>query len=158
VPQKQPKRRRLWLNGGSCVRLRPAYPGHVWSYHFVQDRTHNGRSFRMLTIIDEFTRECLSDRRGQAPEQRPRAGAADGSVRSTRRPGLPALPRERPDDGSEFTAKNVRKWLSELSVKTRGVAPATPKQSRQLMSFIERGSPWENGYMSLSTGSCATNC
>jgi transposase InsO family protein len=60
VPQKQPKRRRLWLNDGSCVRLRPAYPGHVWSYDFVQDRTHNGRTFRMLTIIDEFTRECLS--------------------------------------------------------------------------------------------------
>jgi len=60
VPQKQPKRRRLWLNDGSCVRLRPQYPGHVWSYDFVEDRTHDGRKLRMLTIIDEFTRECLS--------------------------------------------------------------------------------------------------
>lgn len=60
VPQKQPKRGRLWLNDGSCVRLRPQYPNHVWAYDFVMDRTHNGRAFRMLTIIDEYTRECLS--------------------------------------------------------------------------------------------------
>jgi len=49
----------LWLNDGSCVRLRPAYPGHVWSYDFVQDRTDNGRPFRTLTVIDEFTRESV---------------------------------------------------------------------------------------------------
>ena len=57
VPQKQPKRGRLWLNDGSCVRLRPVHKGHVWSYDFVQDRTHEGKVFRMLCIIDEFTRE-----------------------------------------------------------------------------------------------------
>lgn len=62
VPQKQPKRGRLWLNDGSCVRLRPAHKGHVWSYDFVQDRTHEGKVFRMLCIIDEFTRECLAIR------------------------------------------------------------------------------------------------
>ena len=60
VPQKQPKRRRLWLNDGSCVRLRPAHRDHVWSYDFVHHRTHDGRAFRMLTLIDEFTRECLA--------------------------------------------------------------------------------------------------
>ena len=60
VPQKQPKRGRLWLNDGSCIRLRPEYPKHVWSYDFVMDTTHDGRPFRMLTIIDEFTRECLA--------------------------------------------------------------------------------------------------
>ena len=60
VPQKQPKRRRLWFNDGSCVRLRPAHRNHVWSYDFVQARTHDGRAFRMLTIVDEFTRECLA--------------------------------------------------------------------------------------------------
>lgn len=60
VPHKQPKRRRLWLNDGSCVRLRPAYQDHVWSYDFVMDRTGEGRSFRMLTLIDEHTRECLA--------------------------------------------------------------------------------------------------
>ena len=62
VPQKQPKRGRLWLNDGSCVRLRPAHKGHVWSYDFVQDRTHDGKIFRMLCVIDEFTRECLAIR------------------------------------------------------------------------------------------------
>jgi hypothetical protein len=60
VPQKQPKRGRLWLNDGSCIRLRPEYPNHVWSYDFVEDRTHNGKKFRMLNVIDEFTRECIS--------------------------------------------------------------------------------------------------
>ena len=62
VPQKQPKRGRLWLNDGSCVRLRPEHPNHVWSYDFVEGRTHDGRKFRMLNIIDEFTRECLAIR------------------------------------------------------------------------------------------------
>src|SRR3712207_7172883 len=59
VPQKQPKKGRLWLNDGSCVRLRPEYPNHVWSYDFVEDRTHDGRKFRMLNVVDEFTHECL---------------------------------------------------------------------------------------------------
>jgi len=62
VPQKQPKKGRLWLTNGSCVRLRPTHPNHVWSYDFVEDRTHDGRKFRMLNIIDEFTRECLAIR------------------------------------------------------------------------------------------------
>ncbi len=62
VPQKQPKKARLWLNDGSCIRLRPERPNHVWSYDFVEDRTHNGRKYRMLNIIDEFTRECLAIR------------------------------------------------------------------------------------------------
>jgi len=62
VPQKQPKKSRLWLNDGSCIRLRPEYPNHVWSYDFVEDRTHDGRKYRMLNLIDEFTRECLAIR------------------------------------------------------------------------------------------------
>ena len=60
VPQKQPKRGRLWLNDGSCIRLRPCWRNHVWSYDFVMARTHDGRAFRILVIIDEFTRECLA--------------------------------------------------------------------------------------------------
>ncbi len=60
VPKKQPKRGRLWHNDGSCVRLCAERKDHVWSYDFVQARTHDGRSFRMLTLIDEFTRECLA--------------------------------------------------------------------------------------------------
>ena len=62
VPSKQPKRGRLWLNDGSCIRLRPERPNHVWSYDFVEDRTHDGRKYRMLNVIDEFTRECLAIR------------------------------------------------------------------------------------------------
>ena len=59
VPAKRPKLGRLWINDGSCIRLRAAWPNHVWSYDFVMDRTHDGRAFRMLIVIDEFTRECL---------------------------------------------------------------------------------------------------
>jgi putative transposase len=62
VPQKQPKRGRLWLADGSCIRLRAEHRNHVWSYDFVEDRTHNGRKLRMLNIIDEFTHECLAIR------------------------------------------------------------------------------------------------
>jgi hypothetical protein len=62
VPAKQPKHGRLWLNDGSCIRLRPEYSNHVWSYDFVEDRTHNGRKYRMLNVIDEFTRECIAIR------------------------------------------------------------------------------------------------
>ena len=60
VPQKQPKRRRLWLNDGSCIRLRPAHKDHVWSYDFIHDSTSDGRPIRMLVVMDEFSRECLS--------------------------------------------------------------------------------------------------
>jgi transposase InsO family protein len=60
VPKRQPKRRRLWLNDGSCVRLQPNRRDHVWSYDFVLARTHDGRPVRMLTILDEYTRECLA--------------------------------------------------------------------------------------------------
>ena len=62
MPRRQPKRGRLWLNDGSCVRLRPERPNHVWAYDFVQDRTRDGRVLRMLTAVDEFTRECLAIR------------------------------------------------------------------------------------------------
>jgi putative transposase len=60
VPAKQPKRKRLWFNDGSCVRLRAKRKNHVWSYNFVMDRTSDGRAFRMPTVIDESTRECLA--------------------------------------------------------------------------------------------------
>ena len=62
VPPKQPKRSRLWLADGSCIRLRPEYPNHVWSYDFVEDRTHDGRKIRLLNVIDEFSHECLAIR------------------------------------------------------------------------------------------------
>ena len=60
VPSRQPKRRRLWLHDGSCVRLKPTHRNHVWSYDFMHERTQEGRAFRLLTILDEYSRECLS--------------------------------------------------------------------------------------------------
>ena len=113
VPRKQPKGGRLWLNDGSCVRLRLCWPNHVWSYGFVQDRTHDGRAFRMLTVIDEYTRRCLAiqvDRKLNSDkvihcltELFVRHGPPD-HIRS--------------DNGSVFTAQAGRTWLARIGVKT----------------------------------------
>jgi transposase InsO family protein len=103
VPRRQPKRGRLWLNDGSCVRLRPCWPGHVWAYDFVQDRTRDGRAFRMLTVIDEYTKECLAivvARRLRADDVL--AALADLFVER----GPPDHIRS--DNGPEFAAKAVR--------------------------------------------------
>jgi len=126
VPQKQPKRGRLWLNDGSCVRLRPTYRNHVWSYDFVFDRTHDGRPIRMLTVIDEFTRECLSiETQRQLNSQDVLDVLRDLFVDR----GTPEYIRS--DNGAEMTALAVREWLERVAVQTL---------------FIEPGSPWENGY------------
>jgi putative transposase len=132
IPAKQPKRKRLWFNDGSCVRLRAAYKDHVWSYDFVFDRTHDGRPIRMLTIIDEYTRECLAidiDRRLTSEN------VLERLCNLFIERGIPAHIRS--DNGAEFTAKRVREWLEELGVKTL---------------FIEPGSPWENGYIESFNG------
>jgi len=126
VPYKQPKRGRLWLNDGSCVRLRPERANHVWSYDFVQDRTQDGRTFRMLVVLDEYTRRCLAI----VVARRLRSGdvlhcLADLFVQH----GLPEHIRS--DNGPEFAAIAVRDWLGRIGVKTL---------------YIEPGSPWENGY------------
>ena len=100
VPQKQPKRRRLWLNDGSCIRLRPTHRNHVWSYDFVMDRTSDGRPIRMLTIVDEFTRECLAiDVAKKLTSEDVLERLSDLFVRR----GVPEHIRS--DNGSEFTAK-----------------------------------------------------
>ena len=126
VPKKQPKRGRLWLNDGSCVRLRPERANHVWAYDFVQDRTRDGRKFRMLTIIDEFTRECLAiEVARRLDSQSVLAALADLMVNH----GVPDHIRS--DNGPEFTARAVREWIAKVGAKTL---------------FIEPGSPWENGY------------
>ena len=132
VPQKQPKRRRLWLNDGSCVRLRPAYKDHVWSYDFVHTRAHDGRKLRMLTLIDEHTRECL------AIDVARRLNSEDVLERLSDlfvRRGVPDYIRS--DNGPEFTARAVRDWLARIGVKTLFIAP---------------GSPWENGYIEYFNG------
>jgi putative transposase len=132
VPKKQPKRGRLWLNDGSCIRLRPQHENHVWSYDFVTSRTHDGRAFRMLNILDEYTRECLDitvERKITAHQVLERLA----HLFITK--GIPEHLRS--DNGPEFTARAVRKWLERLGVKSL---------------FIEPGSPWENGYVESFNG------
>ena len=132
VPQKQPRRGRLWLNDGSCIRLRPEYKDHVWSYDFVTARTADGRAFKMLTIIDEYTRECLAI----LVERRLTSGdVIDKLYELFLFRGVPEHIRS--DNGPEFTAKAIRKWLGRMDVKTL---------------FIEPGSPWENGYIESFNG------
>ncbi len=126
VPSKQPKRRRLWLNDGLCVRLRPAHKNHVWCYDFVMTRTHDGRPVRMLTILDEYTRECLAI--GVARRMNHQT-VLEHLAELFVNKGVPDYIRS--DNGSEFTAEAVRDWLERLGVKT---------------AYIEPGSPWENGY------------
>lgn len=126
VPQKQPKRKRLYLNDGSCTRLRPLYPNHVWSYDFVADRLRNGKKIRLLTIIDEYTREGLSIRLGY---QLKSLDVLDELSTLFLTKGRPAYIRS--DNGSEFTATDLQKWLRVLDITT---------------AYIEPGSPWENGY------------
>ena len=108
VPQRQPKRGRLWLNDGSCVRLRPEHKDHVWSYDFMVDRTANGRPFRILTILDEYTRECLAivvDRRISSQDVIDKL--FDLFI-------FRAIPHYiRSDNGPEFTSKAIRGWELE---------------------------------------------
>ena len=132
VPQKQPKRGRLWLNDGSCIRLRPEHKDHVWSYDFMVDRTTNGRAFRILNIIDEFTRECLSTKVNR------NISSQDVIDELFSLFIFRSIPEHiRSDNSPEFTARAVRRWLNRLGVKTL---------------FIERGSPWENGYIKSFNG------
>ncbi len=132
VPRKQPKRGRLWFNDGSCVRLRPERKDHVWAYDFVADKTHNGKTIRMLTIVDEYTRECLAirvDRRLNSEDVLEQLAALFVYR------GVPAYLRS--DNGPEFVAKAVREWLAKVGVQTLFIAP---------------GSPWENGYVESFNG------
>ena len=132
VPKKQSKRGRLWLNDGSCIRLRPERKDHVWSYDFVQCRTHDGRKVRLLTLMDEYTRECLSiDVARRLNSEDVLCRLAEFFVRR----GVPDHIRS--NNGPEFTATAVRRWLKRVGVKTL---------------FIEPGSPWENGYIESFNG------
>ena len=121
VPSRQPKRRRLWLNDGSCVRLRAAHKNHVWSYDFVHERTHDGRAFRLLTLLDEYTRECLAiDVKRQMNHQDVLDRLAELFVDR----GVPEYIRS--DNGSEFTAQAVRDWLKAVGVRTLYIEPGRP--------------------------------
>jgi transposase InsO family protein len=132
VPKKQPKRGRLWLNDGSCIRLKPEHRDHVWSYDFMTARTADGRVFRLLNIIDEYTRECLAI---LVKRHITSQDVIDQLFELFIFRGVPEHIRS--DNGPEFTARAVRKWLERLGVKTL---------------FIEPGSPWENGYIESFNG------
>ena len=132
VPARQPKRGRLWLNDGSCVRLRPERPNHVWAYDFGEGRTRDGRKLRMLNVVDEFSRECLCIRVGR------KLGSADvidvlADLFIAR--GTPGFVRS--DNGGEFTAAAVNGWITGVRAST---------------AYIEPGSPWENGYVESFNG------
>lgn len=126
VPSKQPKKARLWLNDGSCIRLKPEHRNHVWSYDFVHHRTDDGRAFRTLNIIDEFSRECLEIR---VKRKLNSTDVVDALTDLFILRGVPAFIRS--DNGPEFIAEIVRNWIAAVGAKT---------------AYIEPGSPWENGY------------
>jgi putative transposase len=138
VPQKQRPRGRLWLNDGSCVRLRPERANHVWSYDFVSAMTHDGRTLRLLVLLDEYTRECLAIRVAR------RLGSYEvietlADVMLWR--GIPENIRS--DNGPEFVANELRKWLGSVGTGTL---------------YIEPGSPWENGYCESFNGKLRDEC
>jgi transposase InsO family protein len=132
VPPRQPKRGRLWLNDGSCVRLRPERANHVWAYDFVEDRTRDGRRFRALNVVDEFSRECLCIRVGRRLKA---ADVIDVLADLFILRGVPGHIRS--DNGPEFVAKAVQAWITGVGART---------------AFIEPGSPWENGYVESFNG------
>ncbi len=133
VPAKQRKRGRLYLHDGSCIRIQPCWENHVWSYDFVSGRLHNGKKFRMLTVIDEYSRRCLAIK---VDYQLKADQVLEALAELFLANGVPDYIRS--DNGAEFTAKEVRKWLAQVGVKT---------------AYITPGSPWENGFNERFNGS-----
>ena len=120
VPTKQPKKGRLWLNDGSCVRLRPEYRDHVWSYDFVHCRTDDGRAFRTLNILDEYSRECLAIR---VKRKLNSADVIDGLGDLFVLHGVPAFIRS--DNGPEFVAQAVQDWIAAVGAQTAYIEPGS---------------------------------
>lgn len=132
VPKRQPKRARLWLADGSTIRLKPEYPDHVWSYDFVVDQTRDGRTIKMLTVIDEFSRECLAisvHRRMTSKE------VIQVLAELFLKRGCPEHIRS--DNGPEFIATELREWFKCLEISPL---------------YIHPGSPWENGFIESFNG------
>ena len=138
VPKKQPKRGRLWFNDGSCSRLRPEYPNHVWSFDFVETRTHDGRCIRLMTLIDEFTRKCLAIRVARRINA---IGVIETLADTKLFDGLPTYIRS--DNGPEMVAKVLREWLTGLGARNL---------------YIEPGSLWEIGYCESFNGKLRDEC
>ena len=138
VPRKQRPRGRLWLNNGSCIRLRPQHRNHVWSYDFVEAQTHDGRKVQLMTLIDEFTRECLAIRVARRINS---FGVIETMADVMLERGVPEHIRS--DNGAEMTAKIVRGWFAKLGATTL---------------YVEPGSPWENGYCESFNGKLRDEC
>ena len=138
VPNKHRPRGRLWLNDGSCIRLRPEYRNHVWSFDFVEASTHDGRSVRIMTLIDEHTRECLALRVARRINA---FGVIETLADAMLERGVPE--HVRCDNGPEMVAKALRQWLAKLGTRTL---------------YIEPGSPWENGYCESFNGKLRDEC
>lgn len=138
VPGKQKPRGRLWLNDGSCIRLRPQHRNHVWSYDFVEAQTHDGRKLRLMTLIDEFTRECLAIKVARRLNS---FGVIETMADVMLVRGVPEHIRS--DNGAEMTARIVRNWFAGLGAQTL---------------YIEPGSPWENGYCESFNGKLRDEC
>lgn len=137
VPSKQVPRARLWLHDGSCVRLRPEHPDHVWSYDFVQGHTYcpwerRWRRLRILVLIDEYTRECLAL---YVARHITAVDVMDVLCDLMLQRGTPRYIRS--DNGPEFVATILRDWLKSIGTQT---------------AYIEPGSPWENGYCESFNG------
>ena len=132
VPSKQPKKGRLWLNDGSCIRLRPEYRDHVWSYDFVHCRTDDGKVFRTLNILDEHSRECLAIK---VKRKLNSTDVIDALTDLFILRGPPAFIRS--DNGPEIVAQAVRDWIAAVGSQT---------------AYIEPGSPRENGYCESFNG------
>lgn len=122
----------MWFNDGSCIRLKPLYKNHVWSYDFVFDKTSDGKTIKMLNILDEYSRECLAiDVERQLTSVEVLYKLSELFIIH----GIPDYIRS--DNGSEFTAGIIREWLKKVGVRT---------------AYIEPGSPWENGYIESFNG------
>ena len=151
MPARQPKRGRLWLHDGSCTRLRPEHPNHVWSYDFVEDRTHDGRRYRMLNVIDEFTRECLAIRVDRKLNS---IDVLDVLSDLFILRGVPGHVRS--DNGPEFVAKAVRGWIAAVGAKTAYIEPGSPLGD--LLIAVPAGTDrqlrwrWENGFCESFNG------
>ncbi len=138
VPKKHKPRSRLWLNNGSCIRLRPERANHVWSFDFVEGHTHDGRSLRIMTLIDEYTRECPALRVARRINS---FGVIETLADAMLAKGVPE--HVRCDNGPEMIARSLQEWLAQLGTKTL---------------YIEPGSPWENGYCESFNGKLRDEC
>jgi transposase InsO family protein len=132
VPQKQRKKRRLGCSANGIARRRAEHRNQVWSYDFIEDRTADGRRLKLLTVVDEFTRECLTIE----VERSIRSKDVVATLRYLfELRGAPEFLRS--DNGPEFIAQAVRTWLADSGVNTL---------------YIEPGSPWENAYIESFNG------